>query len=67
MCNAIHVHILICTKNCTYGLKRNEVGCPICVCESNLIISNNTKNTELILQIHGHRQCHSGSFSIFKW
>jgi hypothetical protein len=26
--------ILICTKNCTYGLKRNDVGCPICVCES---------------------------------
>ena len=25
---------LSCTKNCTYGLKRNEVGCPICVCQS---------------------------------
>ena len=25
---------LICTKNCTYGMKRNDIGCPICVCES---------------------------------
>lgn len=25
---------LACKKNCTYGLKRNEVGCPICVCQS---------------------------------
>jgi hypothetical protein len=25
---------LVCTKNCTFGLKRNEVGCSICVCES---------------------------------
>lgn len=48
---------LICTKNCTYGLKRNEVGCPICVCQSNL-----TLNNDLILHTW-NRQCQSNSFS----
>lgn len=48
---------LICTKNCTYGLKKNEVGCPICVCESNL-----TSNTELALHTWT-RQCQSDLFS----
>ena len=25
---------LSCNKNCTYGLKRNDIGCSICVCQS---------------------------------
>jgi hypothetical protein len=48
---------LICTKNCTYGLKKNEVGCPICVCQSNF-----TTNTDLILY-SSFKQCQSGSFT----
>ncbi|CAF3778984.1 unnamed protein product [Adineta steineri] len=48
---------LSCTKNCTYGLKKNEVGCPICVCKSNL-----TSTTALV--VHSWpRQCQSGLFS----
>ena len=48
---------LACTKNCTYGLKRNEIGCPLCVCESKL-----TSNTDLMLP-SWPRQCQSGVFS----
>ena len=48
---------LICTKNCTFGLKRNEVGCPICVCQSEF-----TSSTDLILHTW-NRQCQSGSSS----
>ncbi|CAF1390037.1 unnamed protein product [Adineta ricciae] len=48
---------LICTKNCTYGLKRNEVGCPICVCESDL-----PSKTDITVQ-SWPRQCQSDSFS----
>ncbi|CAF3587838.1 unnamed protein product [Adineta steineri] len=53
---------LTCTKNCTYGLRRNEVGCPICVCESNIIIHNDTLNTDLLTRSR-FRQCYSGQFS----
>ncbi|CAF1267694.1 unnamed protein product [Rotaria sordida] len=48
---------LICTKNCTYGLKKNDIGCSICVCESNF-----TLNTELILHSWS-KQCLSGLFT----
>ena len=61
-CQCNSCPILTCTKNCTYGLKRNEVGCSICVCESNIIILNNTKPTDLITKLWP-RQCHSGLFS----
>ncbi|CAF3566866.1 unnamed protein product [Rotaria socialis] len=61
-CECNPCSLLACTKNCTYGLKRNEVGCPICVCESDVIKPNNTKKTDLIKQ-SWPRQCHSGSFS----
>lgn len=53
---------LICTKNCTYGLKRNEAGCPICVCETNISRSNQSKLIELFKQ-SSSKQCHSGLFS----
>ncbi|CAF0912439.1 unnamed protein product [Rotaria sp. Silwood1] len=54
--------LLTCTKNCTYGLKRNEVGCPICVCKSNIKKENNTKTTDL-LKPSWPKLCYSGSFS----
>jgi len=57
ICQCNPCPILICTKNCTYGLKRNEVGCPICVCES-----NKTKHTDLITH-SWPRQCQSGGVS----
>ncbi len=57
ICQCNPCPILICTKNCTYGLKRNEVGCPICVCES-----NKTKHTDLTTH-SWPRQCQSGGIS----
>ena len=62
ICECNPCPLFICPKNCTYGLKRNEMGCPICICESNLITANQTKPTDLIAQAWP-RQCHSGSFS----
>jgi von Willebrand factor type C domain/Antistasin family len=49
--------LLICTKNCTFGLKRNEIGCPLCVCESQSIsiVEHNLASWP--------RQCQSGLFS----
>jgi hypothetical protein len=55
--------VLTCTKNCTYGLKRNDIGCSICVCESNVTNSNiTTKGLDFITK-SWPRQCHSGLFS----
>lgn len=48
---------LHCLKNCTYGLKKNEIGCPLCICESQL-------NTNSHLQLgNWPRHCQSGLLS----
>jgi len=53
---------LICTKNCTYGMKRNDIGCPICVCESAEKQRITTISPDFLPQTRS-RQCQSGAFS----
>ena len=48
---------LNCIKNCTYGLKQNELGCPLCICESQ---RNSTNRLDFP---SWPRQCQTGSLS----